>query len=147
MTSITFQGGTVVMHGENVGTGPECCCQGCVCPEACSGVTFQAEASIGGMTVSASAPLPGTAVQRFDKNDGTNDYIEISLAVICGEVGTQNECGWNFSVGVCYQSAGMINGESFNGFRAKDSDGCPDVGAVDLQCQGFCSTTVTGEVV
>lgn len=28
MTSITFQGDAVVMHGDKVGTGPECCCGG-----------------------------------------------------------------------------------------------------------------------
>lgn len=147
MTSITFQGDAVVMHGDKVGTGPECCCQeGCVCPELCEGITFEAEASIGGMTVSVSTTVPGAGSQRVNKNDGSGDYIEIGATVACGELGPDSECGWDFNVGVCYQSGGVLNGETHQAFQAKDADGCPDVGEVDLQCLGFCSAIVTGEI-
>ena len=147
MTLVTFQDGSVILRDGKVGTEQECCCVRCVCPETCSGVAFEAEASIGGMTVNASTPMPGTDVQRFDKNDGSGDYIEMTIAVGCGELGPNNECGWDFSVGVCYQASGVINGEMRQAFQPKDADGCPNVGVVNLVCVGFCSAAVTGEVV
>ena len=143
---LTVSNNTLLVRDGKLGTEQACCCEQCVCPNLCSGITFDVEASIGGMTVNASAAIPGTAVERFEKDDGSGDYIEITLAVACGEVGPNNECGWGFSVGVCYQSGGIVNGETLQAFQEKDSDGCPDVGAVDLQCLGFCSATVSGEV-
>jgi hypothetical protein len=143
---LTVSGNALVVRDGKLGTEQACCCEQCVCPNLCSGITFDVEASIGGMTVNASAAIPGTAVERFEKDDDSGDYIEITLAVACGEVGPNNECGWGFSVGVCYQSGGIVNGETLQAFQEKDSDGCPDVGAVDLQCLGFCSATVSGEV-
>jgi hypothetical protein len=146
MTLITFQDGKVVLRDGKVGTEQACCCQECVCPELCDGITFDVQASIGGMTVTASSPIPGTDSQRFDKNDGSGDYIELTLTVVCGELGPDDECGWLFTVGVCYQSNGVVNGETLEAFQAKDADGCPDVGVVDLVCLGFCSAVVTGQV-
>lgn len=146
MTLITFSAGNVVMRDGKVGTEQACCCQGCVCPDLCQGITFDAEASIGGMTVSVSTAVPGAGSQRFNKNDGSEDYIEINATVACGELGPDGECGWEFNVGVCYQSGGVINGETHQAFQAKDADGCPNAGAVSLQCLGFCSATVTGEI-
>jgi hypothetical protein len=147
MTLITFQDGTVVVRDGKVGTEQACCCEDCVCEELCEGLSFDVQASIGGMTVNASTTLPGTAVQRFDKNDGSGDYIEVTVVVGCGKLGPDGECGWEFSVGVCYQSGGIINGETFAAFQPQDADGCPDVGVVALACLGFCNATVTGEVV
>jgi hypothetical protein len=146
MTLITFQDGTVVFREGKVGTEQACCCQACACPDLCEGITFEAEATIGGMTVSVSTTVPGAGSQRFDKNDGSGDYVEIGATVACGELGPDGECGWDFGVGVCYQSAGFINGEAYQAFQAKDADGCPDLGAVNLQCLGFCSATVAGEI-
>lgn len=146
MTLITFQDGKVVLRDGKVGTEQECCCQGCNCPTVCPGISFNAEATIGGMTVAVSTPVPGAASQRFEKNDGSGDYVEIGAAVFCGALGPSGECGWYFTVGVCYQSAGVINGEFYEAFIAKDADGCPNVGAVTLQCLGFCSAVVSGEI-
>ena len=144
---LTVSNNALLVRDGKLGTEQECCCQqGCVCPDLCSGITFDVEASIGGMTVTGSADIPGTAVERFEKNDGSGDYIEITLAVACGEVGPNNECGWGFSVGVCYQASGVINGEMRQAFQPKDADGCPNVGVVNLVCVGFCSAAVTGEV-
>lgn len=150
MTLITFQGGQVVMRDGKVGTEQDCCCDGppeCVCPELCEEITFEANATIGGMTVTVTTTVPGAGSQKFEKNDGSGDYVEIGATVACGVLGPDGECGWDFSVGVCYQSAGVINGEAHQAFLAKDDDGCPDLGAVNLQCLGFCSANVTGEIV
>ena len=144
---LTVSGNALVVRDGKLGTEQACCCQQCVCPNLCSEITFDVEASIGGMTVTASAAIPGTAVAKFEKDDGSGDYIEITLIVACGEVGPNNECGWGFSVGVCYQSSGFINGEIFQAFQEKDADGCPDAGLIDLECLGFCNATVSGEVV
>jgi hypothetical protein len=144
---LTVFNNALLVRDDKLATEQECCCQQCVCPNLCSGITFDVEASIGGMTVTGSADIPGTAVAKFEKDDGSGDYIEITLAVGCGELGPNNECGWSFSVTVCYQSSGLINGETFQAFQATDADGCPDAGLIDLECLGFCNATVSGEVV
>lgn len=141
---IAIQNNAIIIRGSAIALGKACCC--CPCPSECE-VFLTVDASIGGMAVSKTVSVPGAGDARFEKNDGSGDYISIDVTILCGQFGEQGECGWLVAVGVCYQSDGVVNGELFEAFLALDEDFCPDAGSVDLQCVFLgCNATVTAAI-
>lgn len=147
MTLISFQAGDVVMRDGQVGTEQGCCCEdGGGCAESCD-EELTVSGSIGGMTATVVIPIPGAGSARFDKNDGSGDYVEVDATIVCGTYGPGGALAWAVFVGVCYQSDGAINSDSFTSTVALEADGCPTAGDVGLACAGFgCASTATGTI-
>ena len=148
MSFITFQDGRVVFRDGKVGTGFECCCdrddEGC--PESCED-DLTVTASVGGMTATVVVPIPGGGSARFNKNDGSGDYIEVTASIACGPFGPGDALAWAVSVGVCYQSGGFLNGDTFGSVVAIGPGNCPEPGDVGLVCIPFgCVSTATGTI-
>jgi hypothetical protein len=92
-------------------------------------------------------PIPGAGSARFNKDDGSGDYVEVDATIICGTYGPGGALAWAVFVGVCYQSNGFINGESFTSTVPLEANGCPAAGNVGLACAGFgCAATATGTI-
>jgi hypothetical protein len=149
MTTITTQDGKIVFRDGRVGTGQGCCCDGGGdggCAESCD-AELTATGSIGGMTATVVIPIPGGGSSRFNKPDGSGDYVEVDASIICGTYGPGGALAWAVFVGVCYQSGGVTNGESFAATVPLEPNGCPPAGDVGLACMPFgCASTATGTV-
>lgn len=163
MSMLTVSGGALVVHGGQIGTEQACCCGGddnpCQCPAECER-SISVTVSIGGMETTAVVQLPGAVTSRFDLNDGSGDYVEANVAIVCGAFGPDGECGWSVTIGVCYQyrlvvggeTFTIINGETFTGFLPFDEEWtaypCPDVGGFPVSCFPFgCQATAEASIV
>jgi hypothetical protein len=142
MTTVTFQDGAVVLRDGKVGTGLECCCEKCVCPQ-CDNLTVSVSLDYCGLTASLVIPIPGADSDRAPPLPGPNDpfdpdedFIFLDGDIICGELGPGGQCGWLLSLLVCYKCGNDQNGEGFTAFIAQGEDGCPELGPIDLVCFG-----------
>jgi len=146
MTLITFQDGSPILKDGKVGTEQACCCDGGGCAASCED-ELTVTGSIGGMTATVITTIPGAGAARFDKNDGSGDFVAVDASIICGAFGPGGALAWAVVVGVCYQSDGSVNGESFAATVPLEPDGCPPSGNVGLACVPFgCASTATGTV-
>jgi hypothetical protein len=147
VTSIFFYNGGVLFEGGAAAASQDCCCDDeDQCAESCD-AQLTATGSIGGMTATVVVPIPGGGSARFNKNDGSGDYVEVDATIICGTYGPGGALAWAVFVGVCYQSGGVTNGESFTATVPLEPNGCPPAGDVGLACAGFgCASTATGTI-
>lgn len=148
MTLIAFQSEKVVFHGDKVGSGQSCCCGDPppACAESCD-EELTVNGSIGGMTATVTIPIPGGGSERFNKNDGSGDYVEVDATIVCGTYGEDGALAWAVFVSVCYQSGGVVNGETFGAVVDLQQNGCPASGDVGLACAGLgCAATATGTI-